>query len=105
MQNNIKFNSRRVAKSQLHRQAMSQILISVPESESSAAWSTQTPTPGSLPRLQATPTQTPNPTLQPWLKRYGIQISLDMNLEISSQVGHSRYGFEIFREDVNLFIG
>ena len=35
------------------------------------------------------------------LKRYGTQISLDMNLEIRSQVkSHSRYGLEIFRNDV-----
>ena len=50
------------------------------------------------------------------LKRYGKQISLDMTLEIMSQVkghseimsqvkGHSKYGLEIFREDVKLFKG
>ena len=40
------------------------------------------------------------------LKRYGTQISLDMTLDIRSQVkGHSRYGLEIFREDVKLFNG
>ena len=38
------------------------------------------------------------------LKRYGTQISLDMTLEIRSQVkGHSRYGLEIFREGVTFF--
>ena len=40
-----KFNSRKVANSQLHRQAMPQILISAPESESRQLWSTPTPTP------------------------------------------------------------
>ena len=40
------------------------------------------------------------------LKRYGTQISLNMTLEIRSQFkGHSRYGLEIFREGVKLFIG
>ena len=35
------------------------------------------------------------------LKRYGTQISLDMTLEIMSQVKtHSRYGLQIFRKDV-----
>ena len=34
------------------------------------------------------------------LKRYGTQISLDMTLEISSQVkGHSRYDLKVFMED------
>ena len=40
------------------------------------------------------------------LKRYGTQISLDMTLEIRSQVkGHRRYGLETFREGVKLFNG
>ena len=40
------------------------------------------------------------------LKRYGTQISLDMTLEIRSQVkGHSRYGLKIFKEGVKLFQG
>ena len=40
------------------------------------------------------------------LKRYGTQISLDMTLEIRSQIKcHSRYGLEIFREGVKLFNG
>ena len=40
------------------------------------------------------------------LKRYGTQISLDMTLEIRSQVkGHSRHELKIFREDVKLFKG
>ena len=40
------------------------------------------------------------------LKRHGTQISLDMTLEIKSQVkGHSRYGLDIFREGVKLFNG
>ena len=39
-------------------------------------------------------------------KRYGTQISLDMTLEIRSQVkGHSRYGLKIFRDGVKLFKG
>ena len=40
------------------------------------------------------------------LKRYETQISLDMTLEIRSQVkGHSKYGLKIFRECVKLFKG
>ena len=40
------------------------------------------------------------------LKRYGTQISLDISLEIRSQVKyHSRYGLNIFKEDVTLFKG
>ena len=40
------------------------------------------------------------------LKRYGTQISLDMTLEITSQVkGDSRYGLQIFKEGVKLFKG
>ena len=38
------------------------------------------------------------------LKRYGTQISLDMTLNIRSQVkDHSRYGLKIFRKGVKLF--
>ena len=37
------------------------------------------------------------------LKQYGMQSSLDMTLEIRSQVkGHSRYELKIFRKDVKL---
>ena len=40
------------------------------------------------------------------LKRYRTQISLNVTLEIRSQVkGHSRYGLKIFREYVKLFKG
>ena len=40
------------------------------------------------------------------LKLCGTQSSLDMTLEIRSQVkGHSRYGLQIFREGVKLFKG
>ena len=40
------------------------------------------------------------------LKRYGTQISLDMTLEIKSQVKcHGRYGLKIFREGIKLFKG
>ena len=40
------------------------------------------------------------------LEWYGTQISLDMTLEVRSQVkGHNRYGLKIFREGVKLFKG
>ena len=40
------------------------------------------------------------------LERYGTRISIDITLEIRSQVkGHSRYGLEIFRGGVKEFNG
>ena len=40
------------------------------------------------------------------LKRNGMQISLDVKLEIRSKVkGHDRYGRKVFRKDVKLIKG
>ena len=54
------------ANSPLHRRIISQIQTKRSGVGVEAVWSTQTPTPCSLPRLRATPTPTPAPTPHPW---------------------------------------